>query len=349
MKAVVIHGPGGYDKLSVETLPDPAPPKAGEVAIDVRAAGINYADVVIRMGFYKSQKELVGWPVTPGFEAAGVVTAVGDGVTRVKPGDPVFAGTLFGGYASKLTLPQDQVFPLPEGWTFEQAAGFPTVYLTAYYSLFELAHPRAGSSILIHSASGGVGLAMTQLAKIAGCAPVVGIVGSPHKVALARENGCDEVIDKSSENLWRRAEAIAPKGFDVVTDATGPQTLGESYRHTATAGKLVCFGFSGMMPRQGGRVTIADYPKLAWEFFHIPRFNPMQLTMDNKSVLAFNLSFLFEKKYLLVEAIERMMAWTVEGRIRPAPVKAYPIERVADAHRDIESGKTTGKLVLTTA
>lgn len=347
MRAVVIHRPGGYESLRVETLPDPAPPKRGEVAIDVRAAGINYADVVIRMGFYKSQKELVGWPVTPGFEVAGVVSAVGEGVTRVKVGDAVFAGTLFGGYASKVVLPEDQVFPVPARWTVEQAAGFPTVYLTAYYALYELAHPRPGANLLIHSAAGGVGLAMTQLGRIAGCR-ITGVVGSSSKIEVARANGCDEVIDKSREDLWAAAKRIEPGGFDVIADANGPATLKDSYRHLASAGKLVVYGFSGMMPRQGGRVTWREWPGLVKDFVRIPRFNPMDLTMDNKSVLAFNLSYLFERKAILIEAIARMMAWEAEGKIALAPVRAFPIDRVAEAHAAIESGTTTGKLVLTT-
>ncbi|WP_437720609.1 synaptic vesicle VAT-1 family membrane protein [Sorangium sp. So ce861] len=342
MRKIVVHEPGSHDKLRVEEHPDPSPGR-GEVLVDVRAAGVNYADCVVRMGLYESAKKYVGWPITPGFEVAGTVAAVGDGVSDLAPGAPVIGVVRFGGYASRVVVPRHQVFPLPSRLTPEQAAGFPAVFMTAYYALFELVRLRPGMVLLVHSAAGGVGSALVQLGKIAGCR-VVGVVGASHKVEPARRLGADAVIDKSGEPLWAAAERHAPEGYDVVLDANGVETLRQSYRHLAPAGKLVVYGFHTMLPRQGGR---PNYPKLALDFVRMPRFNPLDLCNDNKSVLAFNLSYLFHKAEILREAMDRLAGWVEEGRIAAPPVATFPLERAADAHRAIESGKTVGKLVLT--
>jgi NADPH:quinone reductase-like Zn-dependent oxidoreductase len=340
-RKVVIHRPGGYERLTLEPLTIPTP-KAGEVLVATEAIGVNYADCVIRMGLYASAKEFVGWPITPGFEFAGTVTAVGEGVTEFVPGAKVFGVTLFGGYSTHVVVPKHQLFPLPSRLEPAQAAGFPAVFLTAYYALFELAHPRPGANILVHSAAGGVGSALVQLGRVGGCR-VVGVVGSSHKIETARAMGADVVIDKSREDLWKAAEKAAPKGYDVVLDANGVTTLGQSYAHLASPGKLVIYGFHSMLPRQGGR---PNWLKLAWDWLRTPRYNPLTLTNDNTSVLAFNLSYLFEQHDILAEAMARMLAWVEEGKLVAPPVMRFPLDRVADAHRAIESGTTVGKLVL---
>jgi NADPH:quinone reductase-like Zn-dependent oxidoreductase len=341
MRKVVIPRAGGYDRLTFETWPDPTP-GPDEVLVTTEAIGINYADCIIRMGLYASAKEYVGWPITPGFEFAGTVTSVGSAVTDLAPGARVLGVTRFGGYSTHVAVPRHQVFPLPARLDMAQGAGFPSVFLTAYYALFELAHPRPGSTLLVHSAAGGVGGALLQLGRIAGCR-TVGVVGSTHKVETARALGADVVIDKSREDLWRAAERAAPQGYDVVLDANGVATLGESYRHLARPGKLVIYGFHSMMPRQGGR---PNWVKLAADFLRTPRFSPLAMTKDNVSVLTFNLSYLFEKREVLAEAMGRLLAWVDEGRITPPPVTRFPLDRVADAHRALESGSTVGKLVL---
>lgn len=341
VRKVVIHSAGSYDQLKIETGrsvvmgPD-------DVVIDVRAIGVNYADVVVRMGLYASAKELVGWPITPGFEVSGVVRSVGSNVGDLAVGTRVLAVTLFNGYASELTVPRHQVFAIPDNLGFEEAAGFPAVFLTAHFALWNLAHPRKGDRVLVHSAAGGVGGCLVQLAKRAGC-EVTGVVGSTHKIEAARALGCHHVIDKSKEDLWKRAEQISARGFDVVLDANGIETLKKSYDHLRPAGKLVVYGFSTMMPKKGGR---PNYLKLASDYLRTPRFNPLDLTNASKSVLAFNLSYLFDRTDILSEGMTDLMTWLRAGEITPPTVTTYPLDRVADAHRDIESGKTIGKLVL---
>ncbi|MFK7984641.1 MAG: medium chain dehydrogenase/reductase family protein [Sandaracinaceae bacterium] len=338
---VVIHKAGSYDRLTLESSAVPAP-KPGEVLIDVRAAGVNYADVIVRMGLYASAKELVGWPITPGFEVAGVVRAIGSDVEGFEPGDRVLAGSLFGGYTSVLAVPSNQVWKMPANLSFEQAAGIPAVYLTGWFALHYLAHPRPGDRMLVHSAAGGVGSTLVQLGKRAGC-EVTGVVGRTQKVAIAEALGCDHVIDKSKEDLWARAEAISPRGFDVVLDANGVATLGESYKHTRPAGKVVVYGFATMMPKTGGR---PNYLKLAVDYLRTPRFNPLDLTNHSKSILAFNLSYLFDRMDLLAAAMDDILGWIEAGEIQPPAVTTYPLSDVAEAHKHIESGKSTGKLIL---
>lgn len=294
------------------------------------------------MGLYESAKKYVGWPITPGFELAGVVASVGPGVEQLKPGDTVFGVTRFGAYATHVAVPATQVFRVPDGFDMQQAATFPAVFLTAWYSLVELANARAGTTILVHSAAGGVGCALLQLGKAVGC-KMVGVVGGAHKVATAKQAGADEVIDKSSEDLWRRARQIAPEGYGIIFDPNGRATLRDSYRHLGSPGKLVVYGFHSMLPRSGGKPR---WGKLAVDYLATPRFDPLELTNRNCSILAFNLSYLFEQQSLFAEGMQRLLGWVREGRLRPLPVTEFPLERVADAHRALESGSTVGKLVL---
>lgn len=338
---IVIDRAGSYERLRVATVSQPTP-GPGEVRIAVEASGINYADVIVRMGLYASAKELVGWPITPGFEVAGKVDALGEGVDEFALGDRVLAVSLFGGYASSLVVPRHQVFALPESMSFVQGASIPAVFMTAHFALCSLANPRASDHLLVHSAAGGVGGSLVQLGKLLGCT-VTGVVGRSHKVQTAKDHGCDHVIDKSTQNLWREAERIAPHGFDIVLDANGVATLKDSYKHLARPGKLVVYGFSTMMPKTGGK---PNYLKLAADYLRTPRFNPLDMTNASASVLAFNLSYLFDRKDILEEAMGEIMGWLRDGKLTPPPATTYKLTNVGDAHRDIESGNTVGKLVL---
>ena len=232
MRKVVIQKAGSYKELRVEEHPDPTP-REGEVLVRVVAAGINYADIVVRMGLYSSAKKYVGWPITPGFEATGVITAVGKGVKRWKAGDAVLAVTRFGGYTSHLVVPEHQVFPVPKGFSMSEAAGFPAVFLTAYYGLIRLADVRPGHRVLVHSAAGGVGSSLLQLGRLNG-AVMVGVVGKTHKVEVAQSLGADVVIDKSKTALWAEAKkpprmvtrsSLTPMGsahWGIVTNTSVP-------------------------------------------------------------------------------------------------------------------------------
>lgn len=346
MKKVVIHRPGGHERLEIEQHPTPQP-GPGEVRVAVRAIGTGYADCLIRMGLYKSSKDQVGWPVTPGFEVAGRVDALGEGVEDLGIGDPVLAIPRFGGYASHVVLPRLQVFGLSETLsatlTLEQVAALPTAFLTAYYAWFLLVHPRGDETVLVHSAAGGVGGALVQLGKLAGCR-VVGVVGASHKVETAQGFGADAVIDKSRQDLWAEARRHAPDRYDVIFDANGVETLGDSLRHVGSPGKLVIYGFHTMLEMGRDRPS---WWKLLRSWWKTPRFDPLRLTNRNRSVLAFNLSYQFDRLDLLQEVMAELLGWLEEGKIHTPPIQTLPFEQVAEAHRALESGQTVGKVVLT--
>ena len=224
-----------------------------------------------------------------------------------------------------------------------EAAGLPTVYATAWYALFELASITRGQRLLVHSGAGGVGGAILQLARRAGC-ETVAVVGRTDKVDVARALGATHVIDKSREPLWPRARALAPRGYDVVLDANGAETLSRSYESLGSPGRLVVYGFHTMLPRRGGRPS---WPRLALSWLRTPRFDPLRMTSENRSVLAFNLSYLFERRPLLERAMSEIWSGLERGELRALPTRTFAFDDVAAAHAALESGTTTGKLVLT--
>jgi synaptic vesicle membrane protein VAT-1 len=334
MKKIIIHGPGDYSKLKLEHTADLVSKETDEVIVDVKATGVNYADIIIRWGLYKSAKEFVGWPITPGFEFSGTIKGTQEKVMGV---------TLFNGYASQVKVHKSQLYPMPQQMSFEEAAAFPCVFMTAYHALLQNVVIREGMVALIHSAAGGVGSSLVQLCRLKGI-KTIGVVGSTHKVEGLKSLGCDVVIDKSTQDLWREVKQHAPQGVDLAFDANGVETLKASYEHLAPCGKLIAYGAHSMFPKRGGRV---NWPKLALDYLRTPRFSPLDMTSDNKSVVGFNLSFLFNCKDLLQEAFSDLLKWYEEGLIRLPKVSTYQLEDVASAHRDLESGKTEGKLVLT--
>lgn len=332
MKKIVIHSPGDYRVLKLEEHPDLIP-KDDEVLVDVKATGVNYADIIIRWGLYESAKKFVGWPITPGFEFSGIVRSTGEKVLGVN---------LFNSYASQVVVKPAFLFPLPGKMSFEEGAAFPAVMLTAYHALFQNVVVRSGMTALIHSAAGGVGSSLVQLCRIKGI-KTIGVIGSSHKRQMLQELGCDHIIDKSKEDLWKKVEEYAPGGVDLAFDANGVETMKESYNHLASCGKLLVYGAHSMFPKTGGKV---NWPKLVKDFLRTPRFNPLVMTSQNKSLITFNLSFLFGKEELFQEAMKDLLKWYAEGKIHIPAVKTFGLNDVGLAHKELESGKTVGKLVL---
>ena len=343
MEKIQVHKPGGYDQLRLVSVDDLAP-QAGQVLVSVHVAGVNYADCMVRMGLYSSAKKYVGWPVTPGFDFAGIVEKVGSGVSKFHPGQQVFGVTRFGGYATQVVVPAAQLFPLPPEMSLAQAGGVPTVFLTAWYALRELCRLRPGMKILVHSASGGVGGAALQLARAFGCEPV-GVVGGPSKFDVALKHGAVQVFDKRAPDLWDQVRRAAPDGYAVVMDPNGEATLMKSYQALGPTGRLLIYGFSSMIPQNRGKPS---YLRLATKYFKTPRFNPILMTGSNKSVMAFNLSYLFERHDLLTEGMDELVELFAVRKLTPLEIQSFPLAQAGEAHRALESGTTTGKLVLST-
>ena len=340
-RRVQIPTPGSYHRL--EIVQDEVPvPGSGQVLVTTEAIGVNYADCIVRMGLYSSAKKYVGWPITPGFEFAGKVTQVGDSVSGVKAGDAVMGVTRFGGYASHVVVPEHQIFGLPEGWSMARGAAFSTVHLTAWYALCEIARPRAGYRVLVHNAAGGVGTAALGICRHLRL-QATGVVGSPTKIDVARAAGAHYVIDRSTQDLWAEVRRQAPEGYHIILESSGAATLKGSYRALRPMGRLVLFGLATMLPRGGKRV---NWFKLAYHYVKIPRLHPFHMLDKNKTVAAFNLSYLFDEHDLLAEAMTELLGWAKEGSLTEPPIATYALEEVRRAHADLESGNTVGKLVL---
>jgi len=355
---VMIDRPGSYDQLRlarVSPLPAVTP---GCVRVRVHAIGVNYADCCVRMGLYSSQKLYAPFPTSPGFEFAGEIESVaGDVIDALRRdrslgvGDKVFGVTRFWAYAEFVVVPYRQLFAAVPKWTLPQLACFPAVFLTALYAIRRCAHVQRGAKVLVHSAGGGVGLALCQLLRALDC-EIVGVVGRPHKVATAKLAGATHVIDKSVEaNLWARIEQLVPK-FDAVFDANGVETLRQSYEHVAAGGTLVVYGFHTMLPQEGGDVSIWSAPlafaRLAWNWLRMPTIDPMTLTTSNRSVSGFNLSYLFDQIDLFEGFMSEMVDMMKAGQLQPLPLTEFELADVGSAHRALESAQTVGKMVLLT-
>jgi synaptic vesicle membrane protein VAT-1 len=257
-------------------------------------------------------------------------------------GERVFGLTRFGGYASQVCVPRVQLFRVPAQLSHAQAATFPTVFLTAYYALREAVRTRPGGQVLVHSAAGGVGLAALQIARADGLLPIA-IVGGSHKRDTALSYGAAHVIDKSTQSLWSELSRIAPQGVELVLESNGAETLKRSYGCLRPTGRLVVYGFTGMLSRGSAR---PNWLKLAWDYLRLPSFHPLQMVDANKGVIAFNLSYLFDQAGLLSEAMARMLAEVESGVLRALPVTEFALADAPAAHRALQSGTTVGKLAL---
>lgn len=343
MEKILVRRPGNFDRLEhvSEAGKDPEP-GPGELAIAVESCGVNFADCVVRMGLYPSAKEYVGWPITPGFELAGRVVARGQGAEQFELGQRVFGVSLFGAYASHVVVPEDQLFAVPEHLSIDRAGAFPVVGLTAYYALIELGAAREGKRVLVHSATGGVGSTLVQLAKILGCW-VTAVVGSSRKRQTAESLGADAVLVKEEGDWEAGARSACPEGYDIILDANGVETLAASYRLLRPTGRLVIYGAHTMLSRGSGR---RNWFKLGWTLLRTPKFNPLRLTNENRNIMAFNLSYLFSEKEQLRASMGKLMAWEAAGKLQAPEIQSFPLKDAAAAHRALQSGTTVGKLIL---
>jgi len=339
-KKIVVTKPGSYKGMKINETPMEAP-GPGEIQVDVKACGINFADISIRLGLYAAAKDL--YPLCPGLEFSGIVSRTGSGTPGFHPGDRVFGVSRFGAYTTAINTIPDHLWHLPGGWDFSRGAAFPVAYLTAYYALYHVGHLNPDDRVLVHSAAGGVGTALLHLLKANGNLSA-GVVGNHEKVPYARKAGASFVIDKGQQPLWETAKQWSPEGYDLILDANGASTLRASYAHLKPGGRLLIYGFASMFSHTGKK----NYLKLIWYYFKTPRFNPFDLTGTNRTISGFNLIYLFEKKTFFREIMEALLRLDKEGRVPEMPVKTYTFEDVAAAHKALESGKTVGKLVLLT-
>jgi NADPH:quinone reductase-like Zn-dependent oxidoreductase len=341
VKALVQTGNGGPEVLQV--LERPAPPVGpGEVRIAVKAAGINFADTMARLGLYPDAPKT---PCVMGYEVAGTIETIGSEVTDFAVGDKVMAGTRFGGQAELVTVPADQALPLPERFSFEQGAAFPVNYGTAYAALIIMGSLREGDRVLIHAAAGGVGIAATQIARNVG-AEIFG-TASPSKHDAIRAQGVKHAIDYRSQDFEAEAMRITGgEGVDLVIDALGPTSFRKDYRLLRPGGRVVMYGLSEVTKESGRDIPAALKGLFKMPLATIPWWKSLALMNENKGVFGLNMLKWWEREGSLDRVTEPLMKDLEAGRLEPVVAEAFPFERAGEAHEFIAQRRNVGKVVL---
>lgn len=322
MRAIVCEAFKGIEALSFTGVGEPRP-AANEVLVDVHAASVSYMDYLMSCGGYQMRPPL---PYVPGTDAAGIVLACGDRVTRFKPGDRVCCGNWFGAFAERMVAKESSVARLPADVDFTVGSTVLHTYLTAWYALIERARLQAGETVLVTGAAGGVGLACVEIAHLMG-ARVIAVVGSAAKAAVARRHGAADVIDHSCEDVRERAKALAgDKGVDVCVDNVGGALFATLARLMAWNGRLLPIGF-----------TSGEIPSLA---MNLP-------LLKNYSVVGVFVGAWMERTPDdAARAAEGIMARVGEGKLRPQVDRVLPLERAGEAMSLVANRQAMGRVVL---
>lgn len=341
MKAVVLTGTGGYDVLQVQERPDPAV-GPGEVRIAVKAAGINFADTMARVGLYPDAPKP---PCVLGYEVAGEIESLGDGVTDHRVGDRVIAGTRFGGQAELIAVPADQALPLPDELSFEQGAAFPVNYGTAYAALVMMGSLREGNRVLIHAAGGGVGISATQIARNAG-AEILG-TASPSKHEAIRAQGVAHAIDYRSQDFEAETMRITGgEGVDLIIDALGPSSFRKDYRLLRPGGRLIMYGLSENSKEGKRDIPLTLKSLAAMPTATMPWWKSLLVMNENKGVFGLNMLKWWDAEGNLDRVVDPLMADLEAGRLQPVVAEAFSFDRAGDAHKFIAERRNVGKVVL---
>ncbi len=323
MKAVLCEALGPPETLVFGETPTPEPGK-GEVRLKVRAVGVNFPDVLIVQGLYQFKPPL---PFSPGGEASGIVDAVGEGVTHLKPGDKAFAMTGHGAMAEYLVAPANRVVAMPEGMDFDVAAGFTLTYATSMHALKQRAQLKAGETLLVLGAAGGVGLTAVELGKLMG-ARVIAAASTDEKLALCRDYGADDTINYAAEDLREGIKrTCGPKGPDVIYDPVGDKYAEPAFRSIGWNGRYLVVGFAaGEIPKLPLNLTLVKGASIVGVFWGA-------FTAHEPAANAGNMA--------------ELLAWYAAGKLKPHISKTFPLEKGAEAIRWMADRKATGKVVLT--
>jgi synaptic vesicle membrane protein VAT-1 len=341
VRAVVQTGVGGPEVLQVQERPDP-PVDAGDVRIAVKASGINFADTMARQGLYPDAPKP---PCVLGYEVAGEIESVGEGVDSLKVGDRVMAGTRFGGHAELVSVPAEQALTFPDEWSFEQATAVPVNYATAYAALITMGGLREGQRVLIHAAAGGVGTAAVQIARKVG-AEIFGTASATKHDAI-RAQGAKHAIDYRTEDFEAEVNRITGgEGLDVIIDATGPTNFRKDYRLLRQGGRLVMYGASELSSE--GRRSFASLARglTKMPLATMPWWKSLGALSENKMVGGLNMLSWWDREQNLDRVLEPLRTMLEAGGLDPIVAEAFPFERAGDAHRLIADRGNVGKVVL---
>jgi NADPH:quinone reductase-like Zn-dependent oxidoreductase len=328
VRAVVITSHGDPSVLRVEERPDPTP-GPGQVVVDVRAAGLNFADVMARMGLYPDAPKP---PAVVGYEVAGVVAAVGPGVEGLSVGDRVAGGTRFGGHAERVAIDAAGAVALPDDLSFAQGAAIPVNYTTAWAALMSYGNVQPGERVLIHAAAGGVGIAATQVAKRRG-AYVIG-TASPSKHDAIRAGGVDEAFGYDLPKSLGKV--------DVVLDAIGGASFKRSYDLLRPGGRLVAFGASSIVGGEKRNILKAAPQALRM----LRGFNLIEQMSSSKAVIGLNMLTLWDDRGSLDQWITPLREMMEDGTLKPVVSDEVPFDNAAEAHRILTERRNVGKVVL---
>ncbi len=340
MRAVWIRKHGGPEVLEVRESEDPRP-GPGEVRIRVKACGLNFAEVSARQGIYPAAPKP---PCIVGYEGAGIVDALGEGVDAPAVGARVAFLSRFGGHSDTVVVPTHQLVPIPDAMSFEDAAAMPVNYLTAYQMLFQVRRVKAGDRVLVHAAAGGVGTAVLQLCGSVDDVTTFG-TASASKHDHLRAQGCDHPIDyRSTDYVAAVRELTRGEGVDLVCDALGGADWKKGYSLLRPGGMLICFGLANA--QSAGRVS---WFRVIGQVLRIPKFNPLKMMGENRAVAGVDLGSLWDHHELIGQGLRDIFA-LYEARVaRPHVDSVFPFDRAAEAHQRIEQGRNVGKVLLVPA
>ena len=330
------HKAGSLDdlKLITEDLPDP---KDDEVTIEVKAVGLNFADVFALVGLYSATPK---GSFVPGLEFSGNVVKLGKNVTRFNIGDKIMGVTRFGGYATHLNIGSAYIYNLPSTWSYAEGAGFIAQSLTAYYALFPLGNLQEGNTVLIHSAAGGVGIYANRIAKKYK-AYTIGSIGNANKIETLQKEGYDDYIVRDKNFYKNLQEKLKGRNLNLVLECIGGKIFEDSFKSLAPAGRIVVYGSANFAPE-------SDSPnifKLGYQYLTRPKIDPLSMISSNKSLLAFNLIWLWDK----IEELSLMLEKILEMQLSPPLIgKTFPFVNALDALHYFKSGKSVGKVILLT-
>lgn len=328
------HGPP--EVLQPRDIPEPEP-QPHQVRVKVAAVGVNFADIMMRLGLYPGAPKL---PFAPGYEVSGTIDKVGRGVKDRHVGERVIAMTEFGGYTEYACVPAERAVPMPDKMSFEQGAALPVNYLTAYHMLFYMAHVKKGERVLVHQAAGGVGLAAIELCKLAG-AEIFGTASASKKEFLLGR-GLHHHIDYRTQDYEAETRRLTgDAGVHIILDPIGGESLRKGYRLLAPTGRLVVFGFSSAVGGKG-RTLIHS----AMQFLRMPKFSPLDLMRSNRAVMGVHLGRMWKAQDVLAEEMRTLLQLFEEGKISPFVGKTFPFHEAAAAHHFIQDRKNLGKVVL---
>ena len=335
MEQVVIPRVGPPSVLEVRTAPDPEP-GPGQVRIKVEAAGINFADLMARIGVYPDAPPL---PAVVGYEVGGFIDRVGPGVDPAREGQPVLAATAFGGYSSHVVVKDAQAILRPAGLSAQQGASLVVTGLTAWMMCEAMGRVREGDRVLVHSAGGGVGLAALDLIKRRGGVAVGTASASKHAFLKAR--GYDELVDYTKVDFYEALKDGPP--FDLALDPVGGESWRKSFELLGSGGRLVCFGFSANAAGNTRSIlrTLGNLSRTPWLLF-----NPIRVINANKGVMGVNMGRLWGEEAKMLAWLDALVALWSQGHLRPFVHAALPFSRAAEAHQLIHDRQNVGKVLL---